>query len=117
MLIHITNLRLRTVIGTNGWERQTTQDVVLNIELEFDGSKAAESDDLADTVNYKDLTDRVVEMVEGSRFYLMEKLAAETAKLLMSEPRVQRAKVRADKPRALSRSDSVSVTETVRRTR
>ena len=44
MIIRIKNLRLRTIIGVYEWERQQAQEIVLNIELEFDGTRAAASD-------------------------------------------------------------------------
>ena len=34
--IHITNLRLRAIIGANDWERDTLQEVIINITIDFD---------------------------------------------------------------------------------
>ena len=110
MIARIKNLRLRTIIGIFDWERQSKQDVILNIEFEFDGTKAADSDDIEDTVDYKALTKCIISEVEQSRFYLLEKLANHVLSIIMENPKVQRAVVEIDKPRALRFADSVSIT-------
>lgn len=109
MLIRIKNLRLRTIIGVNEWERTQAQEVVVNVEMEFDGTAAAGSDDLADTIDYKSLKRRIMERVEASSFFLLEKLASEILRIVTAEPRVIRATVEVDKPAALRFADSVSV--------
>ena len=108
-VIRISNLRLRAIVGTMDWERSTKQDVVLNIELWFDHSNAALSDDIADTVDYKKLKLKLIDMVEKSNFQLLESLADAALKICLSEPLVEKAVVRVDKPRALRFADSVSV--------
>lgn len=115
MIIRIKNLRLRTVVGTNDWEREAPQDVIINIEMEFDGSKAAETDRLDDTVNYKAVKRRIIDAVEGSNFYLLEKLADFVLKTVMEEKKVQRAVVEIDKPHALRFADSVSISNSAER--
>ena len=115
MMIRIKNLRLRTVVGTNDWEREAPQDVIINIEMEFDGTKAAETDRLDDTVNYKAVKRRIIDAVEGSHFYLLEKLADRVLKTVMEEKRVRRAVVEIDKPHALRFADSVSVCSSAER--
>jgi D-erythro-7,8-dihydroneopterin triphosphate epimerase len=109
MRIRIKNLRLRTIVGVQAWEREAPQDVVVNIDLEFDGTKAAASDDLADTVDYKALKARVMQTVETSRYQLLEKLAAEILRIVLSDSRVLRATIEVDKPHALRFADSVSI--------
>ena len=115
MIIHITNLRLRAIVGTEDHERENKQDVVVNVKLEFDGAGAARSDDLAQTVNYKALAERIGRTVEGSSCHLLEKLADKCLEIVMSDERVSSAEVRIDKPGALPAADSVSVTCSARR--
>ena len=115
MLIRLKNLRLRTVIGVYDWERQDKQDVIINIEIDFDGAKAGQSDKLEDTINYKAIKQRVIAEVENARYFLIEKLATRILEIVMSEPKVRRATVEVDKPRALRFTDSVSVTVSARR--
>ncbi|MBI5150428.1 MAG: dihydroneopterin aldolase [Candidatus Omnitrophica bacterium] len=107
--IRITNLRLRTLIGTNDWERETQQDVVFNITLDYDAAKAVAGDDLRETVDYKALTKQIIREVEASRFFLLEKLAGRVVEIVTAHPAVRGAVVRVDKPQALRFADSVSV--------
>ena len=37
MIIKIENLKLRTIVGIYEWEKKTKQDIVINVEIEFDG--------------------------------------------------------------------------------
>ena len=109
MVIRIKNLRLRTIIGTHDQERESAQDVIVNVAMEFDGAAAAASDDIQDAVNYQALTERIVQEVEASSFYLLEKLAAGILEIVLADPKVQKATVEVDKPGALDLADSVSV--------
>jgi len=110
LIIRIKNLRLRAIIGLNDWERKVQQDLILNIMLEFDGEEAGRSDDIADTVDYKAMKQRIRSEVEASQYRLLEALASHVLKLVMVDERVQRASVEVDKPHALRFADSVSVT-------
>lgn len=107
--IRITDLSLRTIIGINNWEREKKQDVIINIALDFDAQKAIQSDDIKDTVNYKEMKQRIVSFVEQSSFNLVEKLADEVLNIVMTDPKVQSAVIRIDKPAALRFAKSVSI--------
>jgi len=110
MKIRIKDLRLRTIIGIEDWEREKKQDVTVNIVLEFDGGQAAHTDEIDNTVNYKKLTKQIIELVEDTRYQLLEKLANEILQTCLNTPRVQHAEVEVDKPHALRFADSVSIT-------
>lgn len=107
--VRITNLRLRTIIGTHDWERENPQDVVVNITLDYNAAKAIASDDLRKAVDYKALTKQIIKEVEASRYFLLEKLAGRVLDIVTAHPAVMEAAVRADKPQALRFADSVSV--------
>jgi D-erythro-7,8-dihydroneopterin triphosphate epimerase len=109
MIIRIKNLRLRTVVGIQNWERKQPQDVIINVEMEFDGTKAAESDSIDDTINYKVIKGEIIKEVENARCYLLDRLASQILKVIMENKKVKRAKVEVDKPQALRFADSVSV--------
>lgn len=111
MLIRIKNLRLRTIIGTNDWEREKTQEVVINATIEFDGAAAGRSDDIDDTVNYKQISKRMIEAVESSTFFLLEALVDRLLDVALTDPRARRATVEVDKPGALRFAESVSVSD------
>ena len=65
--------------------------------------------DIQDAVNYRTITKRVIQLVEGSSFYLVEKMAAEIAAVCLTDPRVERARVRVEKPGALRFARSVGI--------
>ena len=109
MLIRIKNLALKTVVGVNAWERQEAQEVVINIEIEFDGDRAAETDALEETIDYKKIKQKILAYVESSRCLLLESLARRVMNILLEDSRVLRAAVEVDKPKALRFADSVSV--------
>ena len=107
--IHIKDLHLRTIIGINQEERRNQQDVLINIVMDADSSQAGESDDIDDAVNYRTITKRIIQLVESSHFYLVEKMAAEIAAICLDDPRVERARVTVEKPGALRFARSVGV--------
>ena len=109
MMIRIKDLRLRTIIGINDWEREHAQDIVINAGIVFDGRAAADSDEIDDTVDYKSITKAMIAHVEGSSWNLLEKLATRLLEVALSDPKVESAWVEIDKPDALRFADSVSV--------
>jgi D-erythro-7,8-dihydroneopterin triphosphate epimerase len=109
MVIRIKQLRLRTIIGVNEWERKKRQDLTINVEIHFDGAEAAESDDLEKSVDYKSLTKKIIRSVEGSSFFLLERLADHILEIIMQNQSVQAARVEVDKPHALRFADSASL--------
>jgi FolB domain-containing protein len=113
--IRITDLMLRTIIGASDWERKTRQDILINFEITFDASRAAATDAIGDTVDYKRLKRRMIDEVERSSYHLLEALTARLLGLVMEDGRVLAAKVRIDKPGALRFAKSVSVEMSGRR--
>ncbi|NBB94694.1 MAG: dihydroneopterin aldolase [Planctomycetes bacterium] len=107
--IHIEELRVRCIVGIRDEERVKKQDVIIHITLQADLRKPGRSDDIAETVDYATLKQQVVEMVEASQFYLIEKLAQEVADLCLAASRVHAATVTVEKPGALRFAKSVAV--------
>ncbi len=108
--IRIKDLRLRTYIGFNDDEQRKRQDVVINVTIDYDAESAAHSDDVADALDYKALTKRMIAHVEDGRFLLLEKLVRDLLAIALEPSAVLRAEVEVDKPHALRFSDSVSLT-------
>jgi D-erythro-7,8-dihydroneopterin triphosphate epimerase len=107
--IHIRDLALRCIIGLEPHERDHRQDVVINITLHADLRQPGQTDRIEDTVNYKTIKRKVVDLVENSSFLLVEKLAQRIADVCLAEPGVQRVEVTLDKPGALRFARSVAV--------
>jgi len=108
-LIHITGLKVNCIIGINDWERVTKQDVVIYITLHADLSKPGESDDIDDTVNYRDISKAIQAHVEASSYGLIEAMARNIATICLEPEAVVRADVSVQKPGALRGADSVGV--------
>lgn len=113
--IHIKNLRLRTIIGIEEQERNHKQDIVINVKIETNIDQAAKSDDINDACNYKTITKNIIDFVEKSDYFLLEKLVDQLLKLIMQDNKVLAATVEIDKPTALRFSDSVSLKQTATR--
>lgn len=109
--IHIRDLTARCIIGVNPEERREKQEVVVNITLFADLNKAARTDRIEDTVDYKALKKDVIEAVEGSDYFLIERLAERVAAICLERP-IERVEVSVDKPGALRFARSVAVTLT-----
>jgi FolB domain-containing protein len=107
--ILIKDLLLRGIIGINDWEREKKQDILINITLYADLSDAGKSDTIQDTVNYRSVTKQVIAYVDENRPYTVEHLAEQIARICVSEPGVQQASVRIEKPGAVRFASSVGV--------
>lgn len=107
--IRVTDLRLRAIIGINDWEREHKQDIVINISIDYDANPSIETDHIDDTIDYKTITKEIINTIEKSEFYLLEKLADTIIKIVMKNPKAKSSSVRVDKPGALRFADSVSV--------
>lgn len=99
----IRGLELRCVVGVDDWERRMAQRMVLDIELQGDFSAAAESDDLEDAVDYRDVCARAVEVAEAGEYRLLEALSDRIARaVLETHERIAGATVSVFKPLALA---------------
>ena len=108
-LIFIRDLRIDTVIGIYAWERAIHQTVRIDLEMATDIRKAAASDHIDDTLNYKAVAKSVIAFVEASRFQLVETLAEKIAAIVLSEFSVPWLKLTVHKPGAVRGSRDVGV--------
>jgi FolB domain-containing protein len=107
--IIIKDLLLRGIVGLNDWEREKTQDILINLTLFTDTRAAGESDNPDDILNYRTVTKAIINYVESSSHYLVEALAAAIARLCVVDYGADRVIVRVEKPGALRFSSSVGV--------
>lgn len=84
-IIFIRDLRIDTVIGIYDWERAIKQTIHLDLEMGTDIARAAATDHIDDTLNYKAVSKRVIAFVEESSFQLVETLAERIVELVLSE--------------------------------
>ena len=114
-IIKIKNLKLKAIVGINPPERIHKQEIVINVAIELDASKAIKTDDIKHAMDYKTITKKIIAEVEKSSFFLLEALADFVLQLIMSHKQVKKATVEVDKPLALRFADSVSVTVSAKR--
>ena len=107
--IFISELRIDTVIGIYEWERSTRQTVVFDLEMATDIRKAAASDHIDDTLDYKAVAKRVIAFVEESRFQLVETLAERVAALVLEEFEVPWVRVVLNKAGAVRGARGVGI--------
>lgn len=108
--IDVVDLRVAGIIGINPDERVNEQEILVNVSMWADTSKAAASDDIADAVNYRTITKAIIAHIEAGAPMLVERLVAEIADLCLdADSRVDEVAVRVEKPGALRHADSVGV--------
>lgn len=107
--IFIHALKTEAIIGIFDWERQVKQTVVIDIEISADIAKAALSDSIHDTLNYKRIAKRVLAFVEESKFHLVETLAERIAMLLLEDFGIDWVSISLSKPGAIRSSRDVGV--------
>lgn len=108
-IVFIRELKADTVVGIYDWERRIRQNVVLDLDMGTDIGKAAKSDRIEDTLDYKAVAKRVTQFVGAAEFQLVETLAEKIAELVLQEFRVRWVKVTLHKPGAVSGSRSVGI--------
>ena len=107
--IFLHGLTAECIIGFIDWERRVKQTVVLDIELPVDCRRAASSDEVADTLDYKKVAKRVLAFIEASEFKLVETLAHRVALLILEEFAVAWVRIALNKPGAIRNSRDVGV--------
>lgn len=105
----IEQLSVFTRIGVYDWEQSILQKLVFDIEMAWDNCKAAATDNVQDCLNYEAVSAAILDYVSSRAFALIERVAEETATLLISEFNVPWVKVKVGKPCAVPQAAQVSV--------
>ncbi len=108
-IIYLNDLKIETIIGIYDWEREVKQIITLDLEMAGDVAKAAKSDHIDDTLNYKAVAKRLLEFVGQSEFQLVETLAEEVANIILNEFSVPWVKVKVNKKGAVRYASDVGV--------
>jgi FolB domain-containing protein len=107
--IFIRDLMARGIIGINEWERETPQEILINIVLFTDIHQAAKTDDITASVNYRTISKKVLAYAEKAHRFTVEALAEDIAQLCLEESRVMKVLVRVEKPGVIRFAQSVGV--------
>jgi FolB domain-containing protein len=105
----IKDLLVRGIIGIRDWERETKQDILINVTLFSDTTRAGETDDINDCVDYSAMTKMLQAHAETAARLTVEALANDLAKICLDLPLVKKVIVRVEKPGAVRFAKSVGV--------
>jgi 7,8-dihydroneopterin aldolase/epimerase/oxygenase len=107
--VFIEALEVEALIGIYDWERRIRQPLSFDIEMAFDNRKPAASDQIADTLDYKAVSKRLIEYVSQSSFGLVETLAERCAEIILGEFGVRHVRLKLSKPGAVRGARAVGV--------
>jgi dihydroneopterin aldolase len=107
--IFLRELKVETIIGVWDWERKIRQTVSIDLEMGADIRRAAKTDSIDDTLNYKAVSKRVQQFVADSEFQLVETMAEKIAEVVLSEFELPWIQVRVSKPGAIRGAKDVGV--------
>ena len=105
----IKDLLVRGIIGIRDWERVTPQDILINVTVFSDTTRAAQTDDIAYCVDYSALAKKIQSHAESASRLTVEALANDLAEICLQENGVTKTIVRVEKPRAVRFAKSVGV--------
>ncbi|MDP2227435.1 MAG: dihydroneopterin aldolase [Moraxellaceae bacterium] len=108
-IVYIRDLKIETVIGIFDWERRIRQTVSIDLEMATDIRRAAASDDIKDTLDYKAVAKRLIAFVSESEFLLVETLSEKVAEIVLTEFDVPWLRLRLSKPGAVRGSQDVGI--------
>lgn len=108
-IIYLRDLKIETIIGIFDWERSIKQTVSFDLDMAADIRKAAASDQIDDTLDYKAVAKRLIEFVGNSQFQLVETLAERVAEIILNEFNVRWVRLRINKKGAVRYANDVGV--------
>ena len=108
-IIYLHDLKIDTVIGIFEWERRVKQAVILDLDMAADIRKAAASDKIVDTLDYKAVAKRLIEYVGNNQFQLVETLAERVAEIVLNEFNIIWLRLRINKKGAVRGAVDVGV--------
>jgi 7,8-dihydroneopterin aldolase/epimerase/oxygenase len=107
--IFLSQLSVECIVGIWDWERRVKQTVIIDVELAADIRKAAATDHIDDTIDYKRLAKRLLSFVGESQYQLVETLTEAIAKVIVMEFGVSWVKVRLNKRGAIRGARDVGI--------
>jgi 7,8-dihydroneopterin aldolase/epimerase/oxygenase len=107
--VFIEGLEIDALIGIYDWERRIRQTLRFDLEMGFDNRTPAATDNIEDTLNYKAVSRRLVEVVSQSDYGLVETLAERCAEVVLAEFNVEWLRLKLSKPGAVRGAVAVGV--------
>ena len=108
-IIFIRGLTAATTIGVYNHERGIIQNLIIDLELGCDTTKAGASDAFEDALDYDAISRRTLAFVEQTTYYLIESVAEQLSRILFDEFPIIQLKIKITKPGAIEIADAVGI--------
>lgn len=108
-IVLIQGLALEASIGVFDWEKKIKQQLVFDLELSCDFSKASVSDDIQDAVNYAQVCEEIEKILSFKHYQLLEYLAEKISGHLFETFQISSVKLTIFKPEAVAKTRQVGV--------
>ncbi len=108
-IVFLEQLRVDTIIGIHDWERRVHQTLLVDLEMATEAGRAAAGESIDDTLDYRQVAERVTAFIQAGEFQLLETLAHELAAVLQAEFKLPWLKLRVAKPGAVPAAQTVGV--------
>ncbi len=100
-IIFLRELRVETLIGVYEWEKRVPQTLQLDLEIALPDGRAGQSDDLADSLDYAQITAHIRKVLATRHFGLLEALAEHIARILLDDFKAPWVKISVAKLQAI----------------
>ncbi|MGB1198523.1 MAG: dihydroneopterin aldolase [Thalassotalea sp.] len=107
--VFIQGLSIQTTIGFYPWEKEIKQTLVIDLTMGWNTKRAAENDELAKTLDYAQISEKVAEFANNNPVDLIETLAERLANYLMESYHIPWLKLKVGKPGAVHNAITVGV--------
>ena len=107
--VFIRGLNIQTTIGFFAWEKEIKQTLVIDLAMGWNTQLAAENDELAKTLDYADISEKIALFANENPVDLLETLAERLANYLITSFQIPWLKLSIGKPGAVHNADTVGV--------
>ncbi|KDN11739.1 dihydroneopterin aldolase [Snodgrassella communis] len=107
--IFLHGMSVQTLIGVYQWERQQQQTLLLDLDIGTDFQRAAQSDNIDDTIHYARVAENLCEALAEQEFLLLEALAEYVAQFILTRYGALWVRVKVVKPGILAGVKEVGV--------
>lgn len=108
-IIFLRDLKVETLIGVYEWEKRVPQALQIDLEIALPSSRAGQSDDLADALDYAQIAAHIQEVLSTRHFGLLEALAEHIARILLDDFKAPWVKVSVAKLHAIRNCRQVGI--------
>ncbi len=84
-IIFLHDFKAKTLIGIYPWERIVPQTIQIDLEIALPTSRACQSDNIQDALDYALIIERITEILAEHHFSLLEALAEHIAQTILVE--------------------------------